>query len=86
VNRRDFLLLRAEGRTTVLSCEALFMRFVDAQNSGTLDQLFANLGRDLDQVTSVRLVDRAWLSRDDLRGRVEAVLDRFRARGGRVDT
>lgn len=86
MNRRDFLLLRAEGRTTVLSCEALFMRFVDAQNSGTLDQLFANLGRDLDQVTSVRLVDRAWLSRDDLRGRVEAVLDRFRARGGRVDT
>jgi hypothetical protein len=85
MNRRDFLLLRAEGRTTVLSCEALFMRFLDAQNAGTTDQLFANLTRDLEQVTSVTLADRSWLARDDLRVRVDAVLDAFRRRGGRVD-
>jgi hypothetical protein len=85
MNRRDFLLLRAEGRATTLSCEALFMRFLDAQNDGTTDQLFANLTRDLDQVDSVALVDRAWLSRDDLRVRVDDVLDAFRRRGGRVE-
>jgi hypothetical protein len=85
MNRRDFLLLRAEGRSTVLSCEALFMRFLDAQNDGTTDQLFANLRRDLEQVESVKLVDRSWLSRDDLRVRVDDVLDAFQRRGGRVE-
>jgi hypothetical protein len=85
LRRRDFLLLRARGRATVLSCEALFMRFLDAQNDGAVDQLFANLARDLDQVNAVTLVDPSWLSRDDLRARVDAVLDAFRARGGRVE-
>ena len=84
MKRRDFLLLRSEGRSTVLSCEALFMRVLDAENAGTVEQLFANLARDLDQVDAVTLVDRAWLSRDDLRARVDAALDAFRARGGRV--
>jgi hypothetical protein len=84
MNRRDFLLLRAEGRSTVLSCEALFMRFLDAQNDGTTDQLFANLARDLEHVKSVKLVDRAWLTRDDLRVRVDDALDAFRRRGGRI--
>ena len=60
------------------------MRFLDAENAGTVDQLFANLVRDLDQVNAVTLLDRAWLSRDDLRARVDAVLDAFLARGGRV--
>jgi hypothetical protein len=85
VNRRDFLLLRREGRSTVLSCEALFMRFIDAQNDGTVDALFANLARDLAQVRAVKLADRSWLSRADLRTRVDEVLDAFRRRGGRVE-
>jgi hypothetical protein len=32
----------------------------------------------------VTLVETTWLSRDDLRARVNAVLGAFRARGGRV--
>ena len=84
MNRRDFLLLRSEGRSTILSCEALFMRFLDAEHDGTTDQLFANLARDLDQVSAVTLVDPSWLSRVDLRARVDAALGAFRARGGRV--
>ena len=85
MNRRDLLLLRTQGRATLLSCEALFMRFLDAENAGTVDLLFANLTRDLEQVRSVTLVDAAWLTRDDLRARVDVVLDAFRARGGRVE-
>jgi hypothetical protein len=84
MKRRDFLLLRSDGPTTVLACEALFMRFIDAENAGTIDRLFDNLSRDLAQVRAVTLVDTTWLSRDDLRARVDAVLDAFRARGGRV--
>ena len=84
MNRRDFLLLRTEGRATVLSCESLFMRFIDAQNDGRVDELFANLAHDLEQVKQVSLVDRSWLSRDDLRLHVDAVLGEFRRRGGRI--
>ncbi len=84
MDRRDFLLLRTEGRAIVLSCEALFMRFVDAQNDGTVDLLFGNLARDLDRVKSVALRDPSWLSGDELRARVDAALDAFCARGGRV--
>jgi len=84
MKRRDFLLLRVDRGSTVLSCESLFMRFIDAQNDGTVDQLFANLARDLEQVKSVSLVDRAWLSRADLKAHVDAVLADFRRRGGRI--
>ena len=85
MRRRDFLLLRSDGPTVVLSCEALFMRFLDAENAGAVDQLFENLARDLAQVSRVRLADPSWLARDDFRARVDTVLDGFRARGGRVD-
>ena len=85
VNRRDFLLLRSEGRSAVLSCESLFMRFIDAENDGTVDALFANLARDLAQVKAVRLTDRSWLARPDVRARVDEALDGFQRRGGRVE-
>ncbi|HZP48802.1 MAG TPA: hypothetical protein VFB07_09725 [Vicinamibacterales bacterium] len=85
MRRRDLLLLRADApAAAVLSCETLFMRFVDAENAGAVDRFFANLARDLDAVDAVTLRDRAWLSRDELRVRVDALLDAFRARGGRV--
>ena len=83
-SRRDFLLLRSEGRATVLSCEALFMRFLDAESTGTVNQLFASLAADLQQVRRVALADPSWLARDEFRSRVDAVLDEFRSRGGRV--
>ena len=85
MKRRDFLLLRPEGRTTILSCEALFMRYLDAENAGTVDQLFDTLTRDLAQVNAVTLAERSWLARDDFRLRVDSALAVFRSRGGRVD-
>ncbi len=85
MNRRDFLLLRAEGRSTVLSCERLYMRFLDSQLDGTTSALFENLARDLRRVNAVRLVDPSWLSRDELRAELELVLDAFQRRGGRVE-
>lgn len=85
INRRDFLFLRSEGRSTVLSCESLFMRFIDAENDGTVDALFAHLARDLAQVKAVRLTGRSWLARPDLRVRVDEALDGFQRRGGRIE-
>jgi hypothetical protein len=82
--RRDFLLLRA-GQPAVLSCEPLFMRFLDSQLDGTTGQLFENLAADLQKVSAVRLADTTWLARADLKQLLDPVLDAFRAGGGRVD-
>jgi hypothetical protein len=83
VERRDFLFLRA-GQPAVLSCEPLFMRFLDAQMDDTAARLFESLAADLRQVTSVRLTETSWLARADLKQRLDAVLEAFTSAGGTV--
>jgi hypothetical protein len=83
VERRDFLFLRA-GQPAVLSCEPLFMRFLDSQTDGSTARLFENLAADLRKVNAVRLTDTTWLARAELKQQLDAVLDRFRAAGGAV--
>ena len=83
VERRDFLLLRA-GQPAVLSCEPLFMRFLDSQMDGTTAQLFDNLAADLHKVDAVRLTETTWLARADLKQRLDAVLAAFTSAGGTV--
>ena len=83
VERRDFLFLRA-GQPAVLSCEPLFMRFLDSQMDGSTDQLFENLAADLRKVTAVRLTETTWLAREELKIRLDTVLADFRAAGGVV--
>jgi hypothetical protein len=85
MNRRHFLLLRS-GEPAVLSCEQLFMRYLDSQIDGTTAQLFEHLSADLHGLTAVRLTETAWLARADLKARLDAVLASVTARGGRVDT
>jgi len=83
VERRDFLFLRS-GQPAVLSCEPLFMRFLDSQLDGSTAVLFENLAGDLRKVNAIRLTDTNWLSRADLKEQLDAVLDAFRASGGIV--
>jgi len=84
MNRRDFLALRT-GQAALLSCERLYMRYLDARSDGTIRELFDRLAGDLRGVTVVRLTDTSWLSRADLKAQLDAVLDAFRANGGRID-
>jgi hypothetical protein len=77
------LFLRA-GQPALLSCEPLFMRFLDSQTDGTTAQLFDNLADDLRKVNAIRLTDTSWLARADLKAQLDAVLDTFRAAGGMV--
>lgn len=85
MDRRDFLLLRvAADREIELSCEQLYMRFVDAQVDGTVPALFEALADDLAHVGAVRLVEQSWLSSSALTRHLDAVLEPFRKRGGRV--
>ena len=84
MNRRDFLALRT-GQTALLSCERLYMRYLDSQIDGTTPQLFDRLAGDLRGVSTVRLTQTSWLARADLKAQLEAVLDAFKAGGGRID-
>jgi hypothetical protein len=83
MRRRDFLFLRA-GQPAVLSCEQLFMRYVDSQISGSTAELFAALAHDLRAAKSLRLADTSWLARDDLKRELNRVLAGFTANGGRI--
>jgi len=87
VNRRDFLLMRTgrESGRAILSCEQLYMRYVDARAQGTTAELFARLARDLEGVTRVRLIKTSWLSDDDLKRELDVVFEAFRDRGGRIE-
>jgi hypothetical protein len=84
--RRDFLLLKLprDQRSCELSCEWLLMKFLDAEAAGTTDDLFARLAHDLEQLDELRLTQTSWLTRDDLRERLENAMVQFRARGGLV--
>ena len=84
VNRRDFLALRTD-QAAVLSCERLYMRYLDAQMDGTAPQVFDQLAGDLRGVRVLKLTKRSWLSRADLKAQLDRVLDAFKARGGRID-
>jgi hypothetical protein len=83
MNRRDFLTLQP-GAPAVLSCEQLFMRYLDSQIDGTTARLFENLSIVLRDVTAVRLTETAWLAREDLKQQLETILEGFKAGGGRV--
>jgi hypothetical protein len=85
VNRRDFLLLRS-GQPAVLSCEQLFMRYLDSQADASTSRLFDQLASDLRSVTEVRIADQSWRAREDFDRHLTAVLGAFTARGGRVVT
>jgi len=87
VNRRDFLLMRTgrESDAVILSCEQLYMRYVDARAEGTTAELFTRLTQDLESVKRVRLIKTSWLSDDDLRRQLDAVFESFRGGGGRIE-
>jgi len=114
MNRREFLRLTARGRERVLelSCERLYVRWIDAQASAaadgvepdawipeadwdgeppldvvvpTAEQLFEELERRLRGVQVLRVTGREWLASDDFRSEVEARIEAFRRRGGRVE-
>jgi hypothetical protein len=76
MNRRDFLLLRADGapHEAVLSCERLYMRYVDSQADDSTDALFAHLRGELGNIKTLQLTDASWLACVDLKDRLADIL------------
>ncbi len=112
MNRRDFLTLSTSGgeRILELSCERLYMRYVDARSgvgrsSGepapelkpwegepptaiktpTTSELFEELERELAGADVLRVLERDWLTGEEFGREVEAHVEAFRRRGGRVE-
>jgi hypothetical protein len=89
VARREFLRLGSsrqsrERRRVELSCERLYMRYLDSIDECTTADVFEALERDLRDVTTLRLTCTAWLSREDFHSWIEPLFDSLTARGVRV--
>jgi hypothetical protein len=78
MNRRDFLLLRPDGapQAAVLSCERLYMRYIDSHMEGTTAAFFAGLSAEIRKVDALRLTDTSWLASGDLKERLDNILER----------
>jgi hypothetical protein len=83
MNRREFLLLRTDGaaHAAVLSCERLYMRYLDSQADGTTETLFEHLRRDLRRAKTLRLTDTSWLACSDLKQHLERAIESAGGRG-----
>ncbi len=86
LNRRDLLLLgiNRRQRSVELSCEWLYMKYCDSQLDNSTQDLFDRLEFELRGVDTIRLVDAAWLTRQDFKDWLEPILISVRARGGRI--
>jgi hypothetical protein len=86
LNRRDLLLLgiNRRQRSVDLSCEWLYMKYCDTQLDNTTQDLFDRLEFELRGVDTIRLVDTAWLTRQDFKDWLDPILTSVRARGGRI--
>jgi hypothetical protein len=88
MNRREFLLLKPgpENRTAEISCERLYMRYLDSRIDGSTPGFLKNLADDLNDVDVLRLTDTGWLTSEELQQHIEPILASFRSRGGTIDS
>jgi hypothetical protein len=86
LNRRDLLLLGINRRlrSVDLSCEWLYMKYCDTQLDNSTQDLFDRLKFELRGVDTIRLLDTAWLTRQDFKDWLEPILTSVRARGGNI--
>ncbi len=85
MNRRDFLFFRKNSAGAAeLSCEQLYMRYLDSTLDGTTGEFFKRVEDSLSGFSALRLTDSGWLQCGELKP-IESVLARFRSRGGRID-
>jgi hypothetical protein len=86
LNRRDLLLLgiNRRQRSVDLSCEWLYMKYCDAQLDNYTRDLFDRLDFELRSVDTIRLLDTAWLTRQDFNELLNPIFAAVRARRGHV--
>jgi hypothetical protein len=60
------------------------MKYCDTQLDNSTQDLFDRLEFELRGVDTIRLLDTAWLTRQDFRDWLDPILTSVRARGGQV--
>ena len=86
MNRREFFRLENPARDTFeLSCEKLYMRYLDSQLDGSREQLLGRTRDALLRSRTIRLKDASWLDREELKQELEPLLEEFRAAGGQIE-
>ncbi len=86
MNRRDFFLLRSSEESILeLSCEELYMRYLDSQLDGSRNQFLERTRKEFRNRRKIRLYDAFWLDRGGVGEELEPLLQEFRARGGSVE-
>ena len=86
MNRRDFFLLRKpEEWILELSCEELYMRYLDSQLDGSRNHFLERTRKEFRNRRKIRLYDAFWLDQGGVGEELEPLLQEFRARGGSVE-
>lgn len=86
MNRRDLLRWSAgPGRVLELSCEALYMNFLDSRIHGTSGHFLERVLKQLRSANTVRLLGAFWLDRAELKETLEPHLTDLRSRGVLVE-
>ena len=86
MNRRDFFRLKHPDRESLeLSCENLYMRYLDSQLDGTQEQFLGRTRQEILRRRRIRLKDVSWLDRGELKRDLAPLLEEFRAGGGRIE-
>lgn len=77
MTRRRFLT-RAIGRRrgVEVSCERLYVHYVDAHRAGRVSEFLTALRQEVAGADEIRVTDREWLARDDFRRAVAPLIGR----------
>lgn len=75
LDRRRFLRQAlGQGSNAELSCERLYMRYLEAADAARLPEFLKALREEIGRADEVRLTKREWLEREDFRHALEAGL------------
>ena len=74
VSRRRFLTAARPRRVVELSCESLYMKYLDALRVGRTEQFLAALAQELAPADEIRLTRREWLAHEDFRRDIRRIL------------
>lgn len=75
IDRRSFLIGAVRRRRPIaLSCERLYIRYLDARAAGRVDEFSREVEQTILTAGAITLTDREWLSRDDFRIVMESIL------------
>lgn len=75
IDRRSFLIGAVRRRRAIaLSCERLYVRYLDARAADRVDEFSREVEQAILTAGAITLTDREWLSRDDFRIVMESIL------------